>query len=34
MGTPVFMEENKIGEINGAYHFHVIMWIVADKIEQ
>ena len=30
----VFMGENKMGEINWACHFPVIIWIVTDKIEQ
>jgi hypothetical protein len=32
MGTTVLMEENKMEEINGAYPFPVIIWIVTEKL--
>jgi hypothetical protein len=31
MGTPIGMEENRMGEVNGAYNFLVIIWIVTEK---
>jgi hypothetical protein len=34
MGTAVLMEENKMGEINGAYPFPVIIWLVTEKLDK